>query len=59
MFPNTDGGFINASITTTGLLKPLADSLGIPKLNGLKQWEKPEVINTDKAGVANARREYT
>src|SRR6202012_1703383 len=33
MFPNSDEGFINASNYRSRVLKPLADSLGIPKLN--------------------------
>ena len=33
MFPNTDGGFINATNYRNRVLKPLTDSLGIPKLN--------------------------
>jgi hypothetical protein len=33
MFPNTDGGFIEATNYRNRVLPPLADSLGIPKLN--------------------------
>ena len=33
MFPNADGGFIDTSNYRSRVLKPLADSLGIPKLN--------------------------
>jgi integrase len=33
MFPNADGGFMDTSNYRTRVLKPLADSLGIPKLN--------------------------
>jgi integrase len=33
MFPNADGGFMDTSNYRSRVLKPLADSLGIPKLN--------------------------
>ena len=33
MFPNADGGFMDTSNYRNRVLKPLADSLGIPKLN--------------------------
>jgi len=33
MFPNTDGGFINATNYSNRVLKPLVDSPGIPKQN--------------------------
>jgi integrase len=33
MFPNSDGGFMDTSNYRSRVLKPLADSLGIPKLN--------------------------
>lgn len=33
MFPNADGGFMDATNYRNRVLKPLADSLGIPKLN--------------------------
>ena len=33
MFPNADGGFMDTANYRSRVLKPLADSLGIPKLN--------------------------
>ena len=33
MFPNADGGFMDTSNYRSRILKPLADGLGIPKLN--------------------------
>jgi len=33
MFPNADGGFMDATNYRNRVLQPLADSLGIPKLN--------------------------
>ncbi len=33
MFPNADGGFMDTSNYRNRVLKPLAESLGIPKLN--------------------------
>jgi hypothetical protein len=33
IFPNADGGFMDATNYRNRLLQPLADSLGIPKLN--------------------------
>ena len=33
MFPNADGGFLNTSNYRSRVLKPLAESLDIPKLN--------------------------
>jgi integrase len=33
MFPNADGGFMDTSNYRSRILKPLADELGIPKLN--------------------------
>lgn len=33
MFPNADGGFMNTFNYRSRVLKPLADSLNIPKLN--------------------------
>jgi integrase len=33
IFPNADGGFMDTSNYRSRVLKPLADSLGIPKLN--------------------------
>jgi hypothetical protein len=33
MFPSADGGFMDTSTYRSRVLKPLADSLGIPKLN--------------------------
>ena len=33
MFPNADGGFLDTSNYRSRILKPLADELGIPKLN--------------------------
>jgi integrase len=33
MFPNADGGFMGTANYRSRVLKPLADSLGIPKLN--------------------------